>query len=77
MPPLDASPLPVRRANMTEMSPSRSSPFGDDLDEATIPCSPAAFLPPFRGIVGATQSAATQPTQILSRPGLNGSTQER
>ncbi|KAL2207279.1 hypothetical protein CC79DRAFT_1272731 [Sarocladium strictum] len=59
------------------MSPSRSSPFGDDLDEATIPCSPAAFLPPFRGIGGATQSATTQPTQILSRPGLNGSTQER
>ncbi|KAK0383245.1 hypothetical protein NLU13_9158 [Sarocladium strictum] len=81
MPPLDSSPLPLRRSNMAPRSPSRSSPFREtngDLDEATIPCSPVAFLPPFRrGVGDATQSTITQPTQILSRPGLNGDTQER
>ncbi|KAH8177603.1 ATP-dependent helicase fft3 [Sarocladium implicatum] len=76
-PPLDASPLPLRTTNMYRRSPSFSSPAKnghDDGLEDTIPCSPAAFLPPFRGV---TQSATTQPTQILSKPGLGRGTQDR
>ena len=76
-PPLDASPLPLRTTNMYRRSPTFSSPSKADHDDAledTIPCSPAAFLPPFRG---ATQSATTQPTQILGKPGLGKGTQDR